>query len=263
MKRRDVIAHLGATLACSQNLVLATTSLTSAADSEISSHLDMREARKARGIFLVEEALIPNGRHDTADLDLSQYSSADLDAINYLAPLNGGFTYLGFEKLSPDMAEILSQWKSYFFCFDGLQSLCGEAAVHLGNTDAGHGLAFDIPMKLDAQTTMALARNGSPLNFNFKTEPDLLIAQALATHQHEMGLHFQAALSSPSVAMALSRHAGYLLNLYMASRPSEPVLQALSSNPKKTVSTYFPYESEGVMSGIVSIDNIGFRYGGF
>lgn len=263
MKRRHVIAHLGAALACSQRATLAAVLPPAPSKREMASHLDLREARIVKEAFLAAQASLPNDRHDATDLHLSQYSSADLDALKYLGQLNSGFTYLGFETISPGMAEVISQWNAYFLLFNRLRNLSRESAVYLGRADAGHALVFDLPIELDVPTARAIACNGSPLSLEFKVEPDLRIAQALATHQHEMFLTLPGELVSPSLARALSRHAGYLLQIQMDSRPTGPVLEAFSSNLGKKVTVNFQDGKSGARGGTVAIVDDGFYYGGF
>lgn len=263
MKRRHVIAHLGAALAFSQNVTLAVGPPPTAAKREIASHLDLREARKVKEAFLAAQASLPDDGHDATDLPLSQYASADLDALKYLGQLNSSFAYLGFETISSGMAEVLSQWNAYFLFFHRLRNLTRESAVYLGSADAGHALVFDLPIKIDVPTAKAIACNGSPLSLEFKVEPDLRIAQALATHQHEMFLTLSGELVSPSLARALSHHAGYLLKIQMLSRPTGPVLEAFSSNPGKNVTVNFQDGTSDAKGGTVAIVDDGFYYGGF
>jgi hypothetical protein len=212
---------------------------------------------------LEDEASMPMDRRGMFELDLSRYSSADLNALKYMAPLEGAFATFGFESITPDIAEILSNWNSHFLIFQRLRSLNNESAVCLGSADAGHALVFDLPIKLDVPTAKAIACNGSPLSLEFKTLPDLLTAQALATHQHEMFLTLPGELVSPSVATALSRHAGYLLKIQMLSRPTGPVMEAFSSNPCKKVSVNFRDGTRGAIACTVAIVDSGIYYGGF
>lgn len=171
-------------------------------------HLDLAAAKMIRKHFLASQ-----------DLDLMAYSTASMEALECLKPLDGGFATLGFTAVTPDMAMVLGDWKTYFLCFTHLQSLWLEAASHLGNAESGHGLVFEWPMALSVATARAVAGNGAPLHLTLQAAPDLPCAEALATHTHELYLTWSDGNIEPSVASALGLHAGYFLHLTMSSKP--------------------------------------------
>ncbi|MCF8209206.1 MAG: hypothetical protein K9K38_07365, partial [Rhodoferax sp.] len=186
--------------------------------------------------FLASEQHHPNFDVLGEDLDLSAYSSASLEALECLAPLNGLAATIGFEAISPEIAKVLSEWKTYFLCFPRLQCLEYESAFQLGNAEAAHGLDFGFPIQLSATATRAVVGNGAPMYMTLHAAPDLSRAVALATHEHEMFLTLPAQAISPMSASALSLHAGYLLQIAIPDRSTECVLQALASNAHKQLS---------------------------
>lgn len=111
-------------------------------------HLDFEKAEIVRATFLADESDLPDGTSDSVDLDLFQYESASLDALRHLADLKGGFSYIGFDEVTPAMAEVIRGWTTYFFLFQCLQGLSHDASLFLGDPDAGHGLSFENPLSL-------------------------------------------------------------------------------------------------------------------
>jgi hypothetical protein len=236
MKRRSLLTGIGVALAFSQLPAWALGVSKPAAAGGTKAHLDLTMAEKFREQFLASEE--HHSYYDVLgeDLDLSAYSSAALDALECLAPLNVLAATIGLESITPEIANVLSRWKTYFLCFPRLQRLDYESANHLGNAEAAHGLEFGFPIKLSATSAKAVVSNGAPMHLTLHAAPDLACAVALATHEHEMFLTLPAQAISPMAASALSLHAGYLLQIEMPHKPSEDVLQALASNTHKKLS---------------------------
>jgi hypothetical protein len=240
MKRRSLLTDIGAALAFSQIPAWTLGTSTPAAADEIKAHLDLAMADKLREQFLASEEHHHNYDVLGEDLDLSAYSSASLEALECLAPLNGLAATIGFESITPEIANVLSRWETYFLCFPQLQRLHYESAIHLGNAEAAHGLEFGFPIQLSATSAKAVVCNGAPMHLTLQAEPDFSRAVALATHEHEMFLTLPVEAILPMAASALSLHAGYLLQIAMPSRPSDAVLQALASNANKQLSLSAP-----------------------
>ena len=225
MKRRQLLTRISAALVCRQFPAWAVDTSMPAEPVGVKAHLDLAKATKIRAQFLANQAQQANDEGlGGEELDLSAYSSASLAALACLRPLNGSFATLGFETITPEMARVLSDWKTYFLCFGRLQNLEQEAACYLGNAENAHGLDFAWPMALTAATAKAVAGNGAPLHLALQAAPDLPCAKALAAHTHELYLTWPDGNIEPSVARALSLHAGYLLQLTMSNRPLQALL---------------------------------------
>jgi hypothetical protein len=231
---------MGAALVCCQLPAWAASKPTPAVAGGEAKHLNLALAKEIKARFLATEEHHPNYDLLGEDIDLSAYASASIDALECLAPLNGLAAMIGLESITPEIAKVLSQWRTYFLCFPQLQSLDHESAAHLGSTEAAHGLDFGFPLQLSASTAKAVVRSGSPMYLTLHAVPDLPRAIALAAHEHEMFLTLPAKAISPLAATALSFHAGYLLQIAMPYRPSEAVLQALSSNANKQLNLTAP-----------------------
>jgi hypothetical protein len=240
MKRRSLLTGIGAALAFSQIPVGAFGTAKATAAGGIKAHLDLTMAETFREQFLASEEHHSNYDVLGEDLDLSAYSSASVEALECLAPLSGLAATIGFATITPEIAKVLSQWMTYFLCFPRLQRLDYESANLLGGAEAAHGLYFDYPLHLCATAAKAVVCNGAPMYLTLNATPDLSRAIALAAHEHEMFLTLPAQAISPLAATALSFHAGYLLQLAMPYRPSDAVLQAISSNAHKQLSLTAP-----------------------
>jgi hypothetical protein len=203
-------------------------------------HLDLDVAKAIATEFLWNKQKSDFSEGFGDDLDISEYSSASLEALQCLANLESGFAYIGVSSITPDMAKIFKGWKSYFLCFERIETLDFESAVQLGNPDADHALCFAQRMRIDAPTVEALCRNGSVIDMKLHNVPDLSLARALASHDHEMFLAFPSADISTAVANALCQHNGYLLHLRMPQRPSHSVLREFASNPNKHLNVHSP-----------------------
>jgi hypothetical protein len=242
MNRRQLLAHISAAFACSQLPSWALAVATPITSFGAKAHLDLAAAKIIRDQFLASEEHHPNYDVLGEDIDLTAYSTASIEALECLAPLNGAFATLGFTAITPDMAMVLGNWKTYFLCFSHLQSLGLEAAGYLGSAESAHGLVFEWPMKLAASAIEVLVRNGSPLSITLQSAPDLACATALAMHEHELHLTLPNERMGLSVASALSLHSGYSLQISMPARPSTQVTKALASNPNKRVRLRSPNE---------------------
>jgi hypothetical protein len=219
MNRRKLLVHISAALACSQFPTWALAASSPVLPAGAKAHLDLTAAKIIREQFLASEEHHPNYDVLGEDLDLTAYSTASIEALECLTPLNGGFATLGFTAVTPEMAKVLGDWKTYFLCFTHLQSLGLEAASYLGNAESGHGLVFEWPMALDAATLQAVAGNGAPLSLNLRPAPDMACALALATHTHELYLTCPNVVIAPQVQTALNLHVGYLFELNKSDWP--------------------------------------------
>ncbi|MCF8167083.1 MAG: hypothetical protein K9J77_00505, partial [Rhodoferax sp.] len=105
MKRRSLLTGIGGALAFSQipGWALGTSKPVVAGGTK--AHLDLTMAEKLREQFLASEQHHPNFDVLGEDLDLSAYSSASLEALECLAPLNGLAATIGFEAISPEIAK--------------------------------------------------------------------------------------------------------------------------------------------------------------
>ena len=224
MKRRQLFTRISAAIVCSPYPAWAFGTLTPLVPVGVREHLDLAKAAKIRVQFLANQAQQESDDGLGESLDLSAYSSASLAALTCLIPLNSAFANLGFEVITTEMARVMSDWKTYFLCFGSLKKLEPEAAHYLGNAENAHGLDFAWSMALTAATAKAVAGNGAPLHLALQAAPDLPCAKALAAHTHELYLTWPDGNIEPSVAKALSLHAGYLLHLTMSNRPLQVLL---------------------------------------
>lgn len=239
MKRREFLAQVGGGLAFSQLPAWAITTAQQMPLTGAKGYLNLTLARKIEEGFLKAQRENKSlGQRFDIDLgpggiDLEAYSSASVEALEYLAPLEASWADFGFENISPEMAKALSEWKAHVQTFSSLKTICPDAAIYLGSGKGGQMLCFDSPMSLDASCAKGLVCNEAPLYLTLQTIPDLNLAKILATQQDALSLTFPGSIVSPLVAEALSVHAGYRLEVSMPNRPSEALFQQFSSNPKK------------------------------
>ena len=114
MNRRKLLTPINAALASSQIPSWAHHTLTPVAPVGARAHLDLEKTTKIRAQFLASQAQKPNDIGLGQYLDLSAYSSASLAALACLIPLNASFATLGFEAITPEMAQVLRDWKTHY-----------------------------------------------------------------------------------------------------------------------------------------------------
>lgn len=192
-------------------------------------HLDLPEAKRIANQFVVK------GNEGDGDwLELADYASASLDALDHLASLGAGFVTLGLEWLSPAMASQLARWKSHFLIFDSIDRLTPNVTRILNTSN--HALVFSNLKHLDIEAAKYLVDDGyHPLDIHLPGVLSLPLAKTLSMHPHELSLSIYSL--EPRAAKVLARHQGYYLNIASKQPFSENTLQAFSGNAMKYLTT--------------------------
>lgn len=203
-------------------------------------HLDLATARKISAGF---QATPPD---ETDILDLSNFRSASVEAMEILASLEFGFAEIGFTDLNTAAAKAFSAWKTYFMMFDRLAFVSPEAAMALGSHDAEHAFVFTLLNELDSVSAGHLVNatgTGCPLSLRLSGPMTSQVARALAGHGHELFIDLDAPLQ-PSAAEELAFHHGYILEIRSQVPISLQAIERLGANPAKSLSLSPPAEMD-------------------
>lgn len=193
-------------------------------------HLDLHEAKRISSLFVAE-----GESHSLSFLDLTDYASASLDALDYLAPLGASFASLGFEWLDPAMAKLLARWKSYFLIFDNLDKLTPKVTRILNTSN--HPLIFSNLKHIGIEAAEYLVDDDGhhPLDIRIPGVLSLPLAKVFSKHPHE--LYLSIFNLEPQAAKALSRHQSYNLSVTSKAPFSKDALRAFSGDAMKRLTT--------------------------
>lgn len=191
-------------------------------------HLDLQEAKRIGSQFVADE------QGFLSFLDLTDYASVSLNALDHLTHIDASFTSLGFEWIDPAMAKLLARWESYFLTFNKLDKLTPEITRVLNSSN--HPLVFMNLKHLDVETAEYLVHEGTlPLHIRSLAELSPPLAKVLSRHAHE--LYLSVTSLEPLAADALSRHQGYNLSVTSKLAFPEDTLQAFAGDAMKHLST--------------------------
>lgn len=190
-------------------------------------HLDLPEAIRIANQFVLKGGIVP-------DLDLADYASASLDALDYLAHLDVCLVFLGIENLNVAMAERIVRWHPGFLIFENLDKLTPDAAKVLSRSDH----QIDLGLKcLDVETAKQLVSrrpepNSLGIGLYYLEEISLPLAEVLSADENALRLGVDSL--STKAAKALSCHRGHYLSITSKSSFATESLRAFAqSDPNK------------------------------
>lgn len=162
--------------------------------------------------------------------DLSEYTQATPEALNYLAQKTNDcdFVNVGLTSLDKEQAAALIDWGATL-CFVNLESLDVEIAAILA--EGVNILAFENLGEISPTVARELAKLNSILDISLDSI-SLDVANVLIKHAHELRLAIRKPPSAQLLAV-LSRHAGYRLHVTWERQAESAHCLFAPSNTKK------------------------------